>query len=352
MINDVYIVGVKSIFPQTYNSSVVTDILYSEKLSSPKVNKFANRLGKNIQIKNRSISIDLDRYPLKIVPKENSPVAWAYHLIRDYSDITGSDPIKFLSISYNSSSHSTPLPNLACQIAHACALKLQYPPEEIAFYGCASGVFSIHSAFQFCQKHESLAFIFAFEQSSWVFKPIYDENDPNFKASLRTHSIFGDGGAGLLIASGEKAEQFDRKLKIIDIELGFEYGDVINMEDGYFYTRDGVKDLMPELVSRRIIKPLLFRNHLTIGEIREWSLHQGGIPVLETFMDDAVLGLTEEQIRMSKLMFEEHGNISTPSSFVVFEQQFNRSDAKPGEYGVIVGFGAGYYLGAVLYQRC
>lgn len=349
--NDVFIVGAQSVFPPLYDSSEVTDILYSEKLSSAKTNKFANRLGKSIQIKNRSISIDLAHYPLKIVSQENSPVEWAKKVYRSFSG-KEDKAVEFVSVSYNSSSHATLMPNLACQIANACRFRLQAPPQEIVHYGCASGIFSIQSALEFCQKRESLAFVFAFEQSSWVFKPIYDENNPNFKASLRTHTIFGDGGAGVLIASGEKAERFEKRLKIIDIQLGFEYGDVIDMKEGYFFTRDGVKNLMPDLVSRVIIKPLLSRNHLRVEEIPEWSIHQGGIPVLETFLEEEVLGLTPEQIRMSKTMFEEHGNISTPSTFVVFEQQYNRQDARSGDYGMIVGFGAGYYLGALLYQRC
>ncbi|MDO9207155.1 MAG: 3-oxoacyl-[acyl-carrier-protein] synthase III C-terminal domain-containing protein [Sulfuricurvum sp.] len=352
MKKDVFIVGVKTVLPNLYSSADVIGKLYSEKLSSVRINKFAKRLGANTQIKNRAISIDLEQFPDKIISEENSPVMWAKSVIQNFSNKLQDDQIEFLSISYNISSHKISIPNLSCQIAHECKLNLRFPPQEIANYGCTSGIFSIQSAVDFCQKRDCLATVFAFEQPSSGFNPIYDDNDINFKASLRTNAIFGDGGAGLLIASGEKAEKFDKKLKIIDIHLDYQFGDVIKMEEGSFYTREGVKDVMPELVSTNIIKPLLKRNNIKIEDVFEWSMHQGGLPILESFMKEDTLGLSESQIEMSKKMFMEYGNVSTPSNFIVFEQHFNNKDAQIGDYGMIVGFGAGYYFGAVLYQHC
>lgn len=349
---DVFIVGVKSIFPKYYSSIEIVDIVYSEKLSSIKINKLAKRLISNMQVKGRAVSINLDLFPLKIILNNNSPLVWAKNIILDFVEDIKENTINFLSISYNTSSHTVVIPNLACQVANECKLKLNFPPQEIAYYGCAAGIFSIKSAVDFCQYNNSLASIFAFEQSSWISKPIYDDQDINFKASLRTNALFGDGGAGLLLASGNKADNFDKKLKIIDIHVDFEFGDVIKMEDGLFLTRDGVKDVMPKLVSDKVIKPLLQRNNLQVQDVPEWSIHQGGIPILESFMQEDILGLTQEQIEMSKKMFIEYGNVSTPSSFIVFEQHFNSNKAKACDYGMIVGFGAGYYLGAVLYQHC
>lgn len=353
MKKDVFIVGVKSVFPKIYNSVDVIDKLYSKNLSSVKVNKFATRLGSNVQIKNRAICIDLDQFPLIVVPDENSPVLWAGSVIKSFSDTLRKDSkIGFLSVSYNASSHAVTLPNLTCQIANESALDLAYPPEEIVNYGCTSGIFSIQSAVDFCQKSDSLATVFAFEQTSCTFKPLYDEANINFRASLRTHAIFGDGGAGLLLASGDEAEHFDKKLKIIDIKLDYQYGDVIKMKDGAFYTGDGVKDVMPKLVSEHIIKPILQRNGLKVEDVSEWSLHQGGLPVVDSFMNPEILGLSKEQVEISKKMFTEYGNISTPSNLIVLEQHLNHGQGEVGDYGMIVGFGAGYYFGAVLYQHC
>jgi predicted naringenin-chalcone synthase len=352
MDKDVYIVGVKSIFPKLYNAIDITEKIYNEKFCSTKVNKLAKRLTNTTQIKSKAISIDLDQFPKKIVSEENNPLNWGTDLMNHFLKNITNNEVGFISVSYNTSSHKDLLPNLSFQIANASQLNLQVPPQEIVNYGCASGIFSILSAFDFCKNHDSAAYIMAFEQASWNAHPIYDENNTNFKASLKGHTIFGDGSAGLLLASGETANQFDKRLKILDVLVDFQFGDAIKSENGIFLVGNGVKDLMPALVSEKVIKPLLQKYGLSPQDVLEWSLHQGGIPVIEHFQEKDILGLNETQIEASKEMFIQYGNVSAPSNLIVLESILNQNKAQTGDYGMIVGFGAGYYLGAVLYQHC
>ena len=46
-------------------------------------------------------------------------------------------------------------------------------------------------------------------------------------------------------------------LRIVDFKKDFHLGNVIRVSGGRFLTGDGIKDLMPSLVSSKIIKPLL-----------------------------------------------------------------------------------------------
>jgi predicted naringenin-chalcone synthase len=252
MDKDVYIVGVKSIFPKLYNAIDITEKIYNEKFCSTKVNKLAKRLTNTTQIKSKAISINLDQFPKKIVSEENNPLNWGTDLMNHFLKNITNNEVGFISVSYNTSSHKDLLPNLSFQIANASQLNLQVPPQEIVNYGCASGIFSILSAFDFCKNHDSAAYIMAFEQASWNAHPIYDENNTNFKASLKGHTIFGDGSAGLLLASGETANQFDKRLKILDVLVDFQFGDAIKSENGIFLVGNGVKDVMPALVSEKV----------------------------------------------------------------------------------------------------
>jgi predicted naringenin-chalcone synthase len=109
---------------------------------------------------------------------------------------------------------------------------------------------------------------------------------------------------------------------------------------------------MPNLVSDKVIKPLLQKHGLTHNDVLEWSVHQGGFPVIERFQENDILGLNDTQLEASKAMFAKYGNVSTPSNFIVLESIINQNQSKIGDYGMIVGFGAGYYFGGVLYQHC
>lgn len=352
MDENVYIVGVKSLFPKIYDSIEIIDKVYNENLCSAKVNKLAKRLTMGTKIISKAISIDLDQFPKKIVAEENSPLKWGTKIVDHFLNDITKEEIGFISISYNSTSHKDFLPNLSFQIANTSQLNLKAPPQEIVNYGCASGIFSILSAVEFCKKYDSAAYVMAFEQCSYLYDPVYDENDKNFRASLKGHTIFADGSAGLLLASGETAKQFNKKLKILDVLVDFQFGDAIKAENGAFLVGDGVRDVMPNLVSDKVIKPLLQKHGLSHNDVLEWSVHQGGFPVIERFQENDILGLNDTQLEASKAMFAKYGNVSTPSNFIVLESIVNQNQAQTGDYGMIVGFGAGYYFGGVLYQHC
>ena len=83
------------------------------------------------------------------------------------------DEIGFLSVSYNISSHVDVLPNLACQVATERRLKLVAPPQEMPYYGCASGILQIESAVEFCRRSNKAALVIVLEQCTWAYSPIH-----------------------------------------------------------------------------------------------------------------------------------------------------------------------------------
>ena len=125
------------------------------------------------------------------------------------------------------------------------------------------------------------------------------------------------------------------------------------MEKKAFLVGDGVSDTMPALTAELSIKPLLQRHELKPTTVTEWCIYQGGIPVLEAFKEDNILGLSESLIERSKALFRQYGNFSSPSCLYVLDS-FLKDDRKNGAaeqaYGLITGFGAGYYLASLLYQ--
>jgi predicted naringenin-chalcone synthase len=139
-------------------------------------------------------------------------------------------------------------------------------------------------------------------------------------------------------------------IKVQDMKTDFHAGNTIKMKGEYFLVGNGIKDVMPRLASEKLIKPLLESHGIEKEEIEEWSIHQGGIPILEAFKSPDVLGLSDEQIARSRKLFERYGNFSTPSSLMVLESFFNDTEREKGTKGMVVAYGAGYYIGALLYE--
>lgn len=348
--NKVYIADITTIIPKQYSPMHLADIIYSQDRASRRLNKLAKRMAGAIGIHSRSTVLDLNAYPeKKLLTDQYHSLSWGSRIIDEFMDDIAIQDIGYFNTSYNISSHIDIVPNLACRIAMEKKLDLEVMPEEFVCYGCASGILSLKAAFEYCQKHQRAAVSYIFEHSLWLSNPIYDQEDENFKANFKANLIFSDGAVGILILPECLLSKSQKYLEIIDVDTEFYLGDAVNMEKGKFLVGSNIKDVMPELVSRKSIIPVMQRNDLLPQQIDEWSIHQGGLSVLNEFSNPDILGLSEAQLSMSRESFNAYGNFSTPSCFFVLKNHFENNNADT--YGAIVSFGAGYYFGTILYRR-
>jgi predicted naringenin-chalcone synthase len=259
--------------------------------------------------------------------------------------------IGFVSVAYNISSDSDVLPSLSARMATSLGLTLDVPPDERAFLGCAGGLFSLDAAVRYCQNADKGALVCCFDQSSWLVDPIHDVDLPDFKDHLRASLLFSDGAAGMLVVPAQLRSAFRRPLiRIIDIHCDFVASAAVRMREGSLRLTQELEADVPNVVARRVIRPMLARHGLTVADVDEWALHQGGRPLLDRFGDPDTLGLSERQRASSLELFSRHGNLSAPSWMFVLDDFLRDETNKPGRKGMIVAFGAGLYLGAALYE--
>jgi len=350
MNNDVYIVDIATLLPPRYPSEEILGRIYGQPGVAGDVLTLARKVGRNTGVKTLSSVLDFSVYPEKrLISSCHTPKNWCCSLIDAVSIMLPTDEIGFLSVSYNISSHIDVLPNLACQVASERRLKLVAPPQEMPYYGCASGILQIESAVEFCRRSNKAALVIVLEQCTWACSPIHDKRDDDFRSSLRAHLLFSDGAAAVLIVPESMAGEFSSALRVVDVATGFRLGDAITMKGGHFLVGDDIKGTMPELVTSECIAPMLAKHDLATSDVRDWAIHQGGLPVLMKFKDEAILGLSDDQLTDSAASFAEFGNLSSASCFFTLRQQFERP-AKEDSRGMIVAFGAGYYFGCVLYE--
>lgn len=351
MNNRVYIASIKSIFPRGYHPDIAVDALYPANEAGEKLNLYVKRVAKSLGFEKRYSVLDADFLPKKKLSiKEYHPLHWGKQILGKLSEKIDPQKIGFVSVSYNISSHTNVLPNLACQLSLDANLELDAIPEEISYYGCAGGLFSLKSAVEYCQRSQRAAYVYTFDQCSWLANPIFDKTHQDFKANLITSLLFSDAGVGLLVIPENMKGEFDQPLlEIIDYATHFQLGTAVSMREGYLVLDDNIKSTLPNIVSTKLVQPILKRQNLTIDQIQEWSLHQGGLPILQSFTDKRNLNVDADKIERSKQMFNKYGNLSAPSAFVVLESFLKKGENKDS-YGIIASFGAGYYLGTFLYR--
>ena len=351
--NDVFIGATTTTFPSPLPALQVAEKCYPPHLCSDHVTTLAKRFAANFGIKRRTICIDLERIPEKVLTHaSHHPLAWCTTLIENLSTVLPIDQIGYLGVAYNATLHTETLPNLACQTAMQTDMAPEIAPEEFAHYGCAGGFFPLQTAIQYCRCNQKAAIVIVLDQCSSRCSFCYDPSDTMFKMDLKANLLFSDGAAAVLLIPERMRPAFARPvLKIIDLLLDFHLSDTIRFTETRFILGEQLKNEIPPIVVDSVIQPILAKHSLMPADIAEWSIHQGSKAILARFADPALLGLTDHQLSRSAHLFEQFGNMSAPSCFFVLDSFFREGhNHQQPRYGAVVGFGAGFYQACLLYS--
>jgi alkylresorcinol/alkylpyrone synthase len=105
---------------------------------------------------------------------------------------------------------------------------------------------------------------------------------------------------------------------------------------------------LPSLIGRVMAEPvgrLLAEHNLKVQDIRHWAIHPGGHKIIEAVKDK--LGLTEDQVRPTREILRQYGNLSSASVWFVIQQLWE-TGIRPGEWCLMLSYGAGMSVQAFL----
>jgi 3,5-dihydroxyphenylacetyl-CoA synthase len=210
--------------------------------------------------------------------------------------------------------------------------------------GCAGAVPTLQRAWDYAQAHPGRrALLLTVEICSASY---YLDN------TLETvigNAICADGAAAVLIST--QAHNGSRFPEILDFEtfLNPDYLDKVGFEQ-----RDGklriilgaeIRDIAAPMIERAL-SPLLERNGLSRGDIRFWVAHPGGRKVIDNVQKH--LGLSDEQLRFSKTVLRNYGNMSSATVLFVLDEVVRTGEPQPGDLGVMLALGPGMAAEAAL----
>ncbi|MDJ0533012.1 MAG: 3-oxoacyl-[acyl-carrier-protein] synthase III C-terminal domain-containing protein [Xenococcaceae cyanobacterium MO_207.B15] len=350
----VFLANLETSLGQVYSSLEIVNRLYSSERCGKKINQLARKFSQKTGIQKRSTVVDLTRLPEKfLISKEYHPLRWGNELFKKIVPVRLLEKLGNIISIYNTTFHQNVLPSISAQIAAQLDLKTNIFPLDIPYLGCAGGLFGLQRAIELTKQTNKATFVYIFDQCSSTLNLCCDKNSSYFAKSLIANMIFSDGAVGFLILPESLSDLIPGpKIEIIDTCFKFVPGQEIYMDENVFILGDNIHKIMPNLVAKSVINPILERHQLTPLEINEWSIHQGGTKVLSEFARPKILGLTSENLQPSLDLFNEYGNFSSASCFFVLKSFFDKYYFKPSnnDLGMILGFGSGYYLGASLYR--
>jgi predicted naringenin-chalcone synthase len=156
------------------------------------------------------------------------------------------------------------------------------------------------------------------------------------------NAICGDGAAALLLSTD--APDDGRFPQVVDFQT---FLDPAQLDKVGFEQREGklriilgleIRDLAAPLIEKSLER-LFARNGLTSRDIRFWVAHPGGRKVINNVQKQ--LGLSDEQVRFSKEIYRNFGNMSSATVVFVLDEVIKKGEPRRGDWGVMIALGPG-----------
>lgn len=108
---------------------------------------------------------------------------------------------------------------------------------------------------------------------------------------------------------------------------------------------------LPDIVRKAaagVVSDVLKEQNLSVSDIDHWALHTGGENIINAVR--AEIGISDEKIRPTRTILSEFGNMSSPTVWFVMDE-IQKNGVKPGDWCVMIAYGAGLSAHAYLLRR-
>lgn len=164
---------------------------------------------------------------------------------------------------------------------------------------------------------------------------------------LVSNALFGDGAAAALVWTRAAG------LEIVDAASWYvpEDREAIRYVHRGGHLHNQLSTGLPDLVAKAaavVVERLLKPRSLAVADVPHWAIHTGGDKIVRTLGEQ--LGLSAAQLAPTRKILAEFGNMSSPTVWFVVDELL-AGGVRPGEWCVMLAFGAGLSAHACLLRR-
>jgi predicted naringenin-chalcone synthase len=203
--------------------------------------------------------------------------------------------------------------------------------------GCAGAVPSLQRAVDFVRANPGRkALVVAVEICSACYFV-----DRTFETVIG-NAICADGAAAFLLTADDQVDR--RYPQIVDFETFLDTAQIdevgLNHREGKLRIVLGasIQHLAGPMIETALLR-LLHRHGLSISDIRFWIVHPGGRKVLDNVQKH--FGMTDGQLRFSRTVLRNYGNMSSPTVMFVVDEVVQNGDPRPDDLGIMAALGPG-----------
>ena len=240
-------------------------------------------------------------------------------------------------------------PGLSSYIAEDLGLRTSIRYLDLMGMGCGAAIPNLEAAAgMLARSGEGPVLSVAVEICSAT---LYPSHEPELVVS---NSIFGDGAAAAVLdIVPDNATNTKGLACIVDFDSGLfpQYREDLRYETQGGCLRNHLAKRVPVIganTATEVATRLLARHGLSREDIDWWAVHPGGTVVLDQVAKK--LDLSPTSLRHAYHVFENYGNMSSPSVLFVLRDILDRGRPKPGQKGMLLAFGAGFSAFAALIE--
>lgn len=238
-------------------------------------------------------------------------------------------------------------PGLSSYIAEDLGLKTSIRFQDLMGMGCGGAIPNLEAATSMLiRSGDGPVLSLAVEICSAT---IFPSHEPDLIVS---NSIFGDGAAAAVLDL-VRDEHPGGLARVVDFATGLfpQYREELCYRTDGGRLRNHLTRRVPVIGAQTaldVASRLLGRHGLSRDDIDWWAVHPGGTVVLDQVTRK--LDLDDEALRFSYHVFENYGNMSSPSVLFVLREILDQGRPQPGQKGMLVAFGAGFSAFAALIE--
>jgi predicted naringenin-chalcone synthase len=164
---------------------------------------------------------------------------------------------------------------------------------------------------------------------------------------ILSNALFGDGAAAAVLWT-----------KPVGLELVASAGryvpeqrDSIRFVHKHGQLHNQLSLKLPDLVKKAavgVVTDVLTSQGLKTGDIKHWALHTGGEKIINAIRDE--MGIPEEQLRPTREILAEYGNMSSPTVWFVLSRILDNG-ITAGDWCIMTAYGAGLSAHAFLLKK-
>ena len=236
--------------------------------------------------------------------------------------------------------YTGPTPDLL--LARDFGLRADLRRTFIGHMGCYAAFNALKSAMDaLAARPDEAVLVNCSEFSSLHFRP------ERSREQAVIHALFGDACSTALLSNEEPGRGVQLlRSRTEQIYATHELMTWDVLDDGFIMT---LSPYVPFVIAEHVggmVGRLLAPEGVALGDVKHWVIHPGGPKILDVVGDRLRLGA--DDLAASFRVLQERGNCSSTTVLLVLEEVLRARSPKAGEYGVMMAFGPGLTMEAML----